>query len=79
MTEHSLSSQKFISFSDAAESDIKKIENYMKQGWAIVKLMPPVSGSSNYIGIMEKVRPDNNEQQTDEQVVFIPPRKKIFN
>lgn len=64
--------QKFISFS-LDPSDIRKVEQLKDDGWAIVRLVPY---GNQYVGIIEKFSHDNSNNP-EEQVIYIPPKKKI--
>ena len=59
--------QKLVSFTYES-SELKKIEEDMKEGWSIVSL---VRNSAYYVGIMEINTPNYGD------CVYIPPRKKI--
>ncbi|MDN3031054.1 MULTISPECIES: DUF2674 domain-containing protein [Rickettsieae] len=65
--------QKIISFAEN-KSDLDKIAQFIKDDWAIVKLMPY---GNYFIGVMEKMQHDNTINAQD-QTVYIPPRKKII-
>ncbi len=65
--------QKIISFSEN-KSDLGKITQFIKDGWAIVKLIPY---GNYFIGVMEKMQHDHTINDQD-RTVYIPPRKKII-
>lgn len=58
--------QKLISFT---EQDLDMIRDELKDGWRVVSL---VATGARYVGVIEQF---NKEQDND--VVYIPPRKKI--
>lgn len=64
--------QKLISFSDNL-NDYDKIKEDMKNGWSIISLM---QNGAYYIGVMEKVS-DYSMVKDNQQIVYIPPKKKI--
>ncbi len=63
--------RKFVSFS-TDPSDIRKIEQAMKDGWVIVMLVPY---GEQYVGIMEKVSNDNSDNP-EERIIYIPGKEK---
>ncbi|MDX1916569.1 MAG: DUF2674 domain-containing protein [Rickettsiaceae bacterium] len=68
MLKHKLPERKLISFVDH-EEEIEKFQNEVNAGWNITSLF--FNGRS-YIGILEK-----SLSNLSEDIIFIPPRKKI--
>ncbi len=64
-------SQKLVLFTDS-DSDVERISNDIKDGWSIVNL---IKQDSHYVGIMEQT--EQHKSKDGEDVVFIPPRKKL--
>nr|WP_253308087.1 DUF2674 domain-containing protein [Rickettsia endosymbiont of Ceutorhynchus assimilis] len=60
--------QKIISFSEH-KSDLEQIKESIKEGWAIVKLIP---NKGRFIGLLEKI------SLMEDDSVYLPPRKKII-
>lgn len=64
--------QKIVSFTQN-KADFDKIREDMKDGWAIISIM---QNGSYFVSMMEKI-PDNSHIPLEDQVVYIPPKKKI--
>ncbi len=63
--------QKLVLFTDN-ELDLNKVKSDMDEGWSIVNL---IKHDNHFVGIMEQL--DNKVDNEGENIVFIPPRKKL--
>lgn len=62
--------QKFISFTEC-ESEIQEISQDIKNGWAIVKLIPD---KGHFIGLLEKTSSFSDQEDS----IYIPSPKRII-
>lgn len=65
--------QKIVTFSDS-EEDFDKVQFEIDQGWNIVGMY---FNGKNFVGILEKSDYANQNFESEDFKLFIPPRKKL--